>query len=79
MTKQPDILNENEALAYLTKRLVRRKMLRKARAIKGAMDLKDHIEVVEMFSDTFYSRACIANYLARTLIPEIKRIDKAAA
>jgi len=74
-----DVLSESQAMAYLTKRLVRLKMLRKAEAIENAMVLKEHIEVVEMFSETFYSRACIANYLARTLIPEIKRIDKAAA
>jgi len=79
MAKQMDVLSESQAMAYLTKRLVRLKMLRKAEAIENAMVLKEHIEVVEMFSETFYSRACIANYLARTLIPEIKRIDKAAA
>jgi len=79
MTKQPTIFNESDATAYLTKRLVRRKMLHKAKSIKGAMVLKDHMEVVEMFGETFYSRACISNYLARTLIPEIKRLDKAKA
>ena len=79
MARQPDILNENEALAYLTKRLVRRKMLRKAKRIEGSMILKDHIEVVEMFSETFYLRSCICDYLARTLIPQIKELGRAKA
>jgi len=54
-------------------------MLRKAKRIEGSMILKDHIEVVEMFSETFYLRSCICDYLARTLIPQIKELGRAKA
>jgi len=79
MPVQQSIFNEAEAMAYLTKRLVRRKMLSKARAIENAMVLKDHVEPFDMLGETFYLRTCISDYLARTLIPEIKRLQKARA